>query len=192
MPSKCPPGVVCIENITLIVSIIIISLIIGLFLYKSPATPIITYPSPDIVRTPVAPQRTSPSVIQPPIQISKMPVSTHLVSTPHQGIGIPVNIPTQPGNYYGTPTQVGILSGNGEILPLMGKQLISGRDTWNYYTISNQRTQVQLPISYRGKSCTSEYGCDSLSSGDMVYVEGYDQVFDVTMYDKQPLRYIPL
>ena len=104
---------------------------------------------------------------------------------------MPVNIPTQAGHTNSAPTQVGLLKGGGEILPLMGNQLITSRDTWNFYAVSNQRNQVRLPISYKGKSCTSEYGCDNLSTGDTVYVEGYDQVFNVTMYDKQPLRYIP-
>ena len=44
---------------------------------------------------------------------------------------------------------------------------------------------------YEGKSCMQEYGCNSLSNGDVVYVEGYNDSFKVTLYENQTLRYIP-
>ena len=51
---------------------------------------------------------------------------------------------------------------------------------------------VRLPISVSGKSCTNEYGCDSVGNGDYVYVEGYNDAFKVTIYDDiNQLRYIP-
>jgi hypothetical protein len=93
-------------------------------------------------------------------------------------------------------TQIGILTRNpGEeplILPLIGRQPMTGRDQWQYYTISNTGfMNTKLPISVKGKSCMSEYGCDILNDGDTVYVEGYNTTFRATIYENSQFRYIP-
>jgi hypothetical protein len=92
-------------------------------------------------------------------------------------------------------SQLGILTrGNGSdmILPLMGRRLISGLDKWQYYTISNTgNMNTKLPISLKGRSCSGEYGCDSIMNGDMVYVEGYNDTFRVTVYETGKFSYIP-
>jgi len=78
------------------------------------------------------------------------------------------------------------------ILPLMGRKHLSGRDKWQYYTISGSgNLNTKLPVSLNGKSCTSEYGCDSIYNNDMVYVEGYNDTFSVTMYENGQFNYIP-
>lgn len=106
--------------------------------------------------------------------------------------GLPINIRTQGGesNY----RQVGILTritGPETILPLMGRPLIAGRDTWNFYTMSDKNNMVKLPITFKNKNCTGEYGCDNIYNGDTVYVEGYNDAFKVTMYENNTMRYIP-
>lgn len=79
------------------------------------------------------------------------------------------------------------------ILPLMGRRHMTGRDKWQYYTISNTgNLNTKLPIRSNGRSCTSEYGCDPLYSGDMVYVEGYDHSFKVTIYENSIFSYLPV
>lgn len=109
------------------------------------------------------------------------------------GYGIPVNIETRglPNDY----TQMGILTrGNGSdmILPLMGRRLVSGLDKWQYYTISNTgNMNTKLPISVKGRSCSGEYGCDCINNGDVVYVEGYKDTFQVTLYENSRFNYIP-
>jgi len=57
--------------------------------------------------------------------------------------------------------------------------------------MSDKMNSVKLPISKNGRSCTNEYGCDNLSNGDTVYVEGYNDAFTVTLYDDYLPRYIP-
>ena len=106
--------------------------------------------------------------------------------------GIPINISTQAvdTNY----RQVGILTRvNGEetILPLMGRPLYTSRDKWQFYAISDKNNNIKLPISFKGKSCTNEYGCDDVYNGDTVYIEGYNDVFKVTLYDNATMKYIP-
>jgi hypothetical protein len=110
---------------------------------------------------------------------------------------VPINVRTN-----GMPTeyrQVGILtrnsgphSGDKLILSLMGRSLQNGRDKWQYYTMSNSpgAAQTRLPISVNGRSCTSEYGCDSISNGDVVYVEGYNETFRATLYETGLFSYL--
>ena len=109
---------------------------------------------------------------------------------------VPVNIETRATN--SEYQQVGILTQNKSgtndnlILPLMGRRLMMGRDKWQYYSMSNTgHLNSKLPININGKSCTSEYGCDPLYNADSVYVEGYNDLFNVTKYENDTLRYLP-
>ena len=110
--------------------------------------------------------------------------------------GVPINMSTNgsPGEY----RQVGFLSkmssfGEKMILPLMGRNLQNGRDKWQYYTMSNTpgAMSTRLPVSVNGRSATSEYGTDSISNGDMVFVDGYDDTFKTTVYENGTLAYLP-
>jgi hypothetical protein len=75
----------------------------------------------------------------------------------------------------------------------MGRRHMSGRDKWQYYTISNSGSlNTKLPISVNGKSCTSEYGCDQILNGDNVFVEGYKETFNATIYENNTFSYLPL
>ena len=207
MVKKCPPGVFCIENYTL-VFVLIISIAILYYLnnkfrnnnsntnnksetinldlisnftsllnnIKIPRN-YITNDSNDILLNPYEPPLRNNSVFNQPV-----------FNKP----GIPINIPTQSvdTNY----RQVGILTrvnGGETILPLMGRPLFPNRDKWNFYTMSDNNNSIKLPISYKKKSCTNEYGCDNLNNGDTVYVEGYNDAFKVTSYDNNSMRYIP-
>ena len=105
---------------------------------------------------------------------------------------MPINIKTQSGN--NEYKQIGILTrvnGPETVLPLMGRPLIVARDKWNYYTMNDKNNMIKLPIVFKNKSCTSEIGCDSVYDGDTVYVEGYRDLFLVTLYDNNSLEYIP-
>jgi hypothetical protein len=96
-------------------------------------------------------------------------------------------------------TQMGILTKqtgkNTEpvILPLMGRNLLNGRDKWMYYTMTNSAGSIntRLPIRVNGKSGTNEYGCDMIYSGDVIYVDGYEDTFRATIYENAVLRYLP-
>ena len=73
----------------------------------------------------------------------------------------------------------------------MGKTLYSNRSKWQYYTMTDNNNIVKLPISSNGRSYIDEYGCDELSNGDTIYVEGYNDTFKVTVYDNKYFQYIP-
>jgi hypothetical protein len=109
--------------------------------------------------------------------------------------GVRVNVPTRSVDT--TYRQVGILtrSGNGAsqetILPLIGRPLFTNRDKWQFYSLSDKNNAIKLPVIINGKSGTGEYGCNNVSTGDTIYVEGYNDAFRVTAYDSASLRYLP-
>ena len=110
----------------------------------------------------------------------------------YDGPKVPINVPTQSldTNY----RQIGILTrvnGGEAILPLMGRPLFSNRDKWNFYTMNDKNAMIKLPITFKNKSCTSDQGCDNVYNGDTVYVEGYNDIFRVTVYDNNVMQYIP-
>ena len=131
----------------------------------------------------------------PPVNMANMPQTSTPISHPYVPPGhIPVNVSTNIGQRQTNYTQVGILTpsgGNDKILALMGRQLHTSRQKWQYYTISDNNNSVKLPVVKNGRSCTNEYGCDELMSGDSVYVEGYNDAFKVTIYENSQPRYIP-
>ena len=206
MAKKCIPGVFCIENMTLAVLLflfIVLAYMYYVFIVKVTAVEIILNNDPSILYT----HKSSnvirdPNVIMDPYGPPFRTDGTYFPSDSGdirglpimpRSAGIPVNIETR--GLSSDYSQLGILTrGNGSdmILPLMGRRLMSGLDKWQYYTISNTgNMNTKLPISLKGRSCSGEYGCDSIMNGDMLYVEGYNDTFRVTMYETSRFNYIP-
>ena len=84
--------------------------------------------------------------------------------------------------------QIGILTPTNQILPLMGRPLLTNRDKWQFYTMTKHN--IKLPIKHHGKSGSNEYGCDNIFSGDIIYVDGYEEGFKATVYDNDTMQYI--
>jgi hypothetical protein len=205
MGKKCIPGVFCIENMTLFVLFIIVLLLWYIYYTQINKKKDTETKTPNII---VVTSPTNPASISPLATISTRndpfndpyspPMKSDGIYFPRDSAdvrGIPVNVQTRGTNM--SYQQVGILTravNNGQdmILPLMGRRLMSGRDKWQYYTISNTgNMNTKLPVSLNGKSCTGEYGCDDINNGDNVYVEGYNDTFRVTMYENSLFNYIP-
>ena len=196
MPKRCPPGFICIENMTIIFLIMILILACFVFYKLSPQNrkSIVFFngeknnliPKNNSVSSTI-PNNIFMNPHTPPLKINNYFPRNNTASQ-----GIPININTQGiDTAYG---QIGILTRlNGEemILPIMGRSLFSNRGKWQYYTMSNKSNAIKLPMSHNGRSCTNEYGCDELMSGDTVYVEGYKDAFKVTIYENSQPRYIP-
>ena len=197
MSRRCPPGVICIENMTIIFLISIIGSIVLYYLYLQSTVRNTTrnyIPPPvvieqDTIRRPT--QFTSPlnvltNPFTPPLRDSGWFPPRNTFS-----YGVPINMKTRGfDDYY---RQVGILTRNNSsemILPLMGRPLHFNQNKWQFYTMSENN--VKLPVSRNGRSCTNEYGCDDLFNGDTVYIEGYNDAFKVTIYDNYQPRYIPV
>ena len=111
--------------------------------------------------------------------------STHTVNAP-----VTINTQRMEIDY----KQIGILTrvNNKEtILPLYGRMVNTSRVKWQYYTMNDSNNQVRLPINVNGKSGSDEYGVDELSNGDAIYVQGYNDIFKVTIYENNRFTYIP-
>lgn len=204
MGKKCVPGLICIENMTLFLLILIILLFIYIWYNQYRVHQGTRENSSDkvvLVNTSSnIPQLVPISSRQDIFNDPYSPPGKNSVIYPRNSggdiRGIPVNIQTRGvDNDY---QQMGILtrsnySGNEMILPLMGRKHMNGRDKWQYYTISGTgNLNTKLPISVNGRSCTSEYGCDDIYNGDVVYVEGYKDTFTATIYENNEFRYIPV
>ncbi len=198
--AKCPPGVICIENITIIFLIFVLCLA-GFIWYKletkgdsSTNYKFINIPTPTIPKFnsfySTNPRNIFMNPFAPPLKNGNF-----FPSNSGDPRGIPININTR--GFDTSYRQVGILTRNvqvqGEevILGVMGRPLYSNRSKWQYYTMNDKSNSIKLPMSHNGRSCTSEYGCDELMSGDTVYVEGYNDAFKVTIYENSQPRYIP-
>ena len=200
---KCPPGVFCIENMTLVFIMIIILILATAIFYLNRDS------SPKIVKNTVIQNRESNSEgIFPRASYSFSNVENDVLLNPYQGpmrdnrlfpnlnifsSRMPINIPTQ--SFDTSYRQIGILTRQGGdkemILPLMGRPLITNRDKWNFYTMSDKNSMIKLPIKYQGRNCTADLGCNDLYTGDIVSVEGYGGNFKVTTYENDMPKYIP-
>ena len=214
---KCPPGVICIENVSMILFAICIFIIIYL-IYNSfngrsiilnnnnnptekivinenqrenagwfggliPSWPYTNFVAQDPLLNPYA----------PPLRDERYFIPGFNGIPPG---AVPINVSTNVGAVDTTYRQLGILtpsngSSKDNIVPLMGRPLFTNRDKWQYYSTSNQNNNVKLPVSRSGRSCTNEYGCDKLYTGDTVYIEGANETYRVTVYDNNVIKYLP-
>lgn len=203
MGKKCIPGVICIENMTLFMLFVILVLIVYLYYVHYVKNSNTNDMTKNIV---IMAPRPPPSILGG-LATRRDPINDPY-APPMQNDGI--YYPTDFGDIRGSISvnmktraintgyqQVGILTKDGSrsgemILPLMGRRTMSGRDKWQYYTMTTTgNMNTKLPISVNGKSCTTEYGCDEVNNGDSVYVEGYNDSFRVTVYENNLFQYIP-
>jgi hypothetical protein len=205
---KCPPGVICIENMTVVFMIIIVT-IIGYIAYNISHKNDLTNKYVLNVSNVDNKQENSReySGLYPRPAYSFSNVENDVLLNPYQAPlrdnrifpnanslpnRIPINIATQ--SYNSSYRQIGILTRIGDketILPLLGRPRIANRDKWNFYTMSESNNLLKLPITHKGKKCMSENGCDDLYTGDTVNVDGYNDSFKVTTYENESPQYIP-
>jgi len=201
---KCPPGVICVENVSFCLLCIIL-LVICFFIYMNfknntnntnnnitfenkrdglfssflPSWPYNNLQKDVLLNPYDAPYKDERYFVQ------NIPLNA-----------VPINVSTNVGAVDTTYRQMGIITPlNGaskdNILPLMGRPLFTNRDKWQYYTISNQHNNVKLPISFKGRSALTDYGVDKIYNGDTIYVEGYNDAFKVTIYENDTIKYLP-
>ena len=203
---KCPPGVICVENITLCL-LFIIMFVLGFFIYSNTKQNIIVNDRNNI--TIHDKKESSGSSIFSRF-LPSWPYTNDVLLNPYSAPysderylvpniplrAIPINMSTNIGSVNTEYRQMGIItplngSSKDNILSLMGRPLFTNRDKWQYYTISNQHNNVKLPISFKGRSALTDYGVDKIFDGDTVYVEGYNDAFRVTVYENDTIKYLP-
>ena len=210
MTKKCPPGILCVENYTLLFFVLLIIAILYFMniKYNQNVNKTHNYGSNNTScsmhnntnyhnSSNLIPflgnshnNRENDVLLNP--YTAPLRDDSIYNNTNYNGPKIPINVPTQSCN--STYRQIGILTrvnGQETILPLLGRPLFSNRDKWNFYTMNDKNGMIKLPISFKNKSCTSSLGCDNLYNGDTVFVEGYSDTFRVTIYDNNSMEYIP-
>ena len=199
---KCPPGVICVENVTLLLLFIILLVLVS-FVYSNSNSKGVT------INNDITSKETSSGWLNnllPSWPYNNLPKDVLLdpYAAPYRDERylvpirntVPINVSTNIGSVDTTYRQMGIITPlNGaskdNILSLMGRPLFTNRDKWQYYTISNQHNNVKLPITFKGKSALNDYGVDKIFDGDTIYVEGYNEAFRVTVYENDTIKYLP-
>lgn len=207
---KCAPGVICIENITMLYIFILASILLIVVYYHSFSNSFSknkTMHSMNTNHNNYNNNNNENDSIFPRANYGYSNVKNDILLNPYEGpsrdtrlfpnlninsLKMPINIETQSvdTNY----RQVGILTRVDNtkemILPLMGRPLITHRDKWNFYTIG-ENNMIKIPIHHKGVNCTSSLGCNDLYSGDIIKIDGYNSEFKVTLYENNTLKYIP-
>ena len=197
----CIPGLFCIENMTMFLLFVLLITVVYMYyshiikpsLEKTPAT---SFSQPIIIAPPRNTEVVTPNLVPIPTRNTNPLVDMNAPPLKNESTGlVPINISTRgPELNY---TQMGILtrenSKDDMILPLMGRRSSTGRDKYQYYTMSNTAGNIntKLPVSLKGRSCTSDLGCDEIFNGDSIYVEGYNETFRATIYENALYKYIP-
>ena len=78
--------------------------------------------------------------------------------------------------------QVGILLGTNETLPLYGKPSYAYNSRWNYYTTTPGQQIYPLPVSYEGRDCTEDIGCNEMYDNQPVQITGRNEPFTTKIY----------
>ena len=195
----------CFINTSIIIIILLIIIIIGLcyFLFdkKQDSSPVNQYniqnsnPSEDLLHVrPNYGYTNLPNDILMNPYTAPLKDDRYLVTSSDIRGAVPINVRTQgvDTNYrqLGILTRVNKNDKKETILALLGRPLITNRCKWQYYTMET-KNNIKLPIISNGRSCTNEQGCDELYENDIVYVEGYNEPFKITMYDNNTMKYLP-
>lgn len=186
---RCPPGVICIENITFItlcICIFVVSIWIYVFHFKkisSHQDHVSLYSQNNLLTT-----KSTTSTFDvllnpytPPIKDESYTNDQWNKTKYNPYFNQHTNIGALPD---ATFRQVGMLTSDKHPpIALMGKPLYSNRDKWQYYSMSDQHNSIKLPLLVKGKSALSEYGCDKLYSDDTIVVDGLKDTYKVTLYE---------
>ena len=197
---KCPPGVMCIENFSMVFIAVCTMIVVYLFFNNNRPSPSEKIVIKETHRENVGGTGGGGGFFGLSWPYTNLPsdplLNPYAPPLRDERYFVPINVSTNVGAVPENTSyrQLGILTATnskGSILPLMGRPVFTNRDKWQYYTMSDQNNSVKLPVSRNGKSCTNEYGCDRLFNGDTVYIEGLNEPCRVTMYDNDTIRYLP-
>ena len=177
MAKKCAPGILCIENYTLLFFTLLI-IVILYFMYIKYTKNLNLHSASSA--SSASSNRNYNSYITPFLGNGYSNKENDVLLNPYSapmrddriynnsnynGPKLAINIPTQSIN--AEYRQIGILTrvnGPETILPLLGRPLFTNKDKWNFYTMNDKNGMIKLPLRFKNKSCTSSQGCDNVYS----------------------------
>ena len=205
MNNTCPNGYICINHFQGIMIIIVVLAVLYVFNTNNYKTLFGKQSNQIISSNQINPIDNTNNLMQQPIQEpnnhDRRVISNPLYPPLQRGISINEETRESGGDYQ----QLGILSKNaindGEgtpgnntdsvVLPLYGKPTYRGSNKWLYYTETDKLHPVKIPVTYKNKDCTDDYGCDEIYDGDNVVIPSYNGDFKVKIYKMNKPRYIP-
>jgi hypothetical protein len=125
----------------------------------------------------------NPKVVEVPVEVPVMPVPPR--------IELEQRDPRREPEFRGAPIkqykpgymqQMGVIMGNGETLPLYGKEVRGRRDRYHYYTTTGGENLYSLPISHNARDCMEDIGCEELYGNETVSVTGKTGSYAVNLY----------
>lgn len=125
----------------------------------------------------------NPQVVEVPVEVPVMvppprPMRTREIRREPEFRGPPIK-QYKPGHMQ----QMGILvGGDGETLPLYGKEVRGRRDRYHYYTTTGGENLYPIPVTHNGRDCIDDIGCQELYGNETVSVTGKTGSFEVKMY----------
>lgn len=125
----------------------------------------------------------NPQVVEVPVEVPVMvppprPMRTQEIRREPEFRGPPIK-QYKPGHMQ----QMGILvGGDGETLPLYGKEVRGRRDRYHYYTTTGGENLYPIPVTHDGRDCIDDIGCQELYGNETVAVTGKTGSFEVKMY----------
>jgi hypothetical protein len=78
-----------------------------------------------------------------------------------------------------------------QILPLMGRRVLNGRDKYQYYTLGGAGGNTKLPIQVGGRNAMDENGVNEITNRDRTFVPGYGHAYRADVYQNALYRYLP-
>ncbi len=208
--NMCPPGVWCMDTPMILFAIILVGFLVfvGVHLYGQKELPR-SRDKPTVVvvenRVPVqTAQQTNHGQNPDPRFFPQSPermytVPPDLRGLPPVGGAVPINQQTR--GYPDTFQQIGVLTAPGgtetsasptrTVLPLFGRQAVTNRDRWNYYTRTDGINPVQVPIQYKRRNCDDDLGCEEIMDGESISVPVLGQSYVANVYRYATPRYIP-
>jgi|TARA_B100001741_G_scaffold45426_1_gene33309 hypothetical protein len=124
----------------------------------------------------------NPKVVEVPVEV--VPVPPRPVETRRPPVREP-EFRGPPIKQYkpGYMQQMGIItSGDGETLPLYGKEVRGRRDRYHYYTTTGGENLYPVSVSHNARDCMEDIGCEELYGNETVTVLGKTGSFTVNMY----------
>jgi preprotein translocase subunit SecY len=151
-------------------------------IYERRKTKKVTFADPIVAPTP-APA----SVDAEYIPIASNPLPTPVIqasTTPVIQVSATPAIPQGPTRKYnpGYSQQLGVLKGpGGKVLPLYGKMKPTRRNRFEYYTTSTAAFGgFPIGITFKGKECMGDFGCDELYGGEEIEIDS--EIYTVELY----------
>lgn len=199
--SKCPPGVLCLSPGVVLLGIVVALVIIAYFAGSMGSLSLV-----------------QPSLLaQQPMQSmqSQQPIAITLASAssgddrytrapkPERNWISPPDLDAVRATYGTMPAiatrgvpetyqSMGVINTeDGKILPLYGRRTAYRSDRFNYYTRTDSYNPVQLPISFKGRQCQDDNGCEELMDGETVKVVPTNKGGPVTIYRFNGPTYMP-